>query len=829
MLRRRVILIVAALVLATIAGVAWWLRAGSQPRRESLTFERRDARIHATVIVPHGVDAKHPAPAVLVAHGLGSSSDDVSHMARALVRAGYVAVTWDSRGSGRSTGRVGIAAPEGEVADVSAIVDRLARRNDVQRDSGHPDDPTVAVVGTSHGGGTALLAAERDERIDVVVPIFAWWDLDRSLEPNDVLKLQWASNLFAAGSTGRRRAEPCANLADDPCRAWLRSAPLGRFTPDAKRVLAQRSPATDADQLDIPTLIVQGQMDSLFDLREATDMARAVRRNHAPVRVEWVRGGHDLPLDARRREHVQQAVLRWLARHLEHDGGVDAGARFTVELGAGRGYANAPAIPPKARMRSLPLATGDHAEHGQFERFAVPAAGVPAQLTTLPGFGDLAGAELGVTVPEGQHATFTTTRVQHGIDVIGTPKIRLQFAGSRSDALAFVRLVDVAQDGRRIATRGLVAPVHLRHLPPLSADVGAAVDVSLPPIAWRLAPGHHFDVEIASTDAGYVAPEDAAVLAVAPLGSDGLVVPIVDTSHAVASDMDGRRDWRDLLLLAAALVLAAIATGFVAWRVQRRRIARLQESRLRDTPLVARGLTKRYRDGRLAVDDVSFDVSPGTVVGIVGPNGAGKTTTVRMLLGLIRPTSGTAHVFGQLVRPGAPNLSRVGALVDGPGLLPHLTGREHLERYWSATGRPRADARIDDALAAVDLAADADRTVRTWSHGMRQRLGIAQALLGRPALVVLDEPANGLDPAQIVHLRDLIRGIAADGRSALVSSHLLGELQQVCTHVLLMANGRVLRAGPIDEVIGEHDDLEAAFLALLTSETTKEDDDARDS
>jgi ABC-2 type transport system ATP-binding protein len=292
-------------------------------------------------------------------------------------------------------------------------------------------------------------------------------------------------------------------------------------------------------------------------------------------------------------------------------------------------------------------------------------------------------------------------------------------------------------------------------------------------------------------------------------------VPIVDASHRSPESFDGQRDWRDLLALAAAILVVVLAGALLAARTIRRSVARVQEPVWRDVPLVARGLTKRYGDGRLAVSDVTLDVRPGSVVGLVGPNGAGKTTTIRMLLGLVHPTDGAAHVFGQRVRPGSPHLARIGALVDGPGLVEHLTGRQHLERYWSATGRPAADARIDEALAAVDLTRDADRVVRTWSHGMRQRLGIAQALLGEPSLVVLDEPANGLDPAQIAHLRQLVRRIAGEGRSVLVSSHLLGELERVCTHVVLMSDGRVLRSGTLDEVVGEHDGLEAAFLDLL--------------
>jgi len=369
--------------------------------------------------------------------------------------------------------------------------------------------------------------------------------------------------------------------------------------------------------------------------------------------------------------------------------------------------------------------------------------------------------------------------------------------------------------------RALVTPVRLTGVPELEAPRGQEVAVTLPPIAWRVAPGHRIGLAVASTDAGYAASGVPATIAVGLDEDEYLEVPVATDLEIGAGDGSGSgadHATRNRLLASAALALAALLVGVgAAWRAARRERIVDEDPALAATPIVVEHLEKRFRGSVTAVDDVSFRVEPGSIVGLVGPNGAGKTTVLRMLLGLARPTAGRAWVFGQVVRPGAPMLRRVGALVEGPGLAPHHTGRQHLERYWGATGRPRSEADIDGVLAAVELSADQHRRVSTWSHGMRQRLGIAQALLGDPDVVVLDEPTNGLDPAQIRHLRELIRDVARAGRTVLLSSHLLSELEQVSTHVVLVAGGRVLASGTLDQVIAEHDDLEGAFLAAIAA------------
>jgi len=240
-------------------------------------------------------------------------------------------------------------------------------------------------------------------------------------------------------------------------------------------------------------------------------------------------------------------------------------------------------------------------------------------------------------------------------------------------------------------------------------------------------------------------------------------------------------------------------------------------------PVVVRGLTKRLGRGVQAVDGLDLTVLEGQIVGLAGPNGAGKSVTLRILLGLVRPTSGTAELFGEPVGPGAKVLGRVGALVDGPGFVPHLSGLDNLHLAWRTTGRPAQDADFDRALAIAGLGTAIARPYRTYSHGMRYRLGLAQALLGRPDLLILDEPTTGLDPAHIREVRGAISEAAGRGSTVLMSSHLLSEVEQVCTHAAVMRHGRLLASGSVAELIGEAGTLEDAYLAIVGGDPPVDD------
>ncbi len=232
------------------------------------------------------------------------------------------------------------------------------------------------------------------------------------------------------------------------------------------------------------------------------------------------------------------------------------------------------------------------------------------------------------------------------------------------------------------------------------------------------------------------------------------------------------------------------------------------------------GLSKRFRSGQLAVDGIDLAVPVGSVYGFLGPNGSGKTTTIRLLLGLIQPTAGQYQVLG-LTMPDAlaQALPAVGSLVEGPAFYPYLSGRSNLARLDAAdaTADPRtARARIDRALDRVGLLAAAGKRYRAYSLGMKQRLAIASSLLRPRRLVVLDEPTNGLDPQGTREVRALIRQIAADGATVFVSSHLLAEVEQICTHVGVMRTGRLVFQGPLDQLRGES--ASAARILVRTSQ-----------
>ncbi|MEU2105744.1 MULTISPECIES: ABC transporter ATP-binding protein [unclassified Nocardia] len=248
-----------------------------------------------------------------------------------------------------------------------------------------------------------------------------------------------------------------------------------------------------------------------------------------------------------------------------------------------------------------------------------------------------------------------------------------------------------------------------------------------------------------------------------------------------------------------------------------------------DSIVVTRGLTKRYGE-HTAVDDVNMSVASGEIYGFLGPNGAGKTTTLRMLAGLIRPSEGAVTIAGH--RPGDPAVvRRIGVLIEGPGFYPYLSGRDNLRVLAEYRGLGRRE--VEDALERVGLAGRGEDKYRTYSLGMKQRLGVGAALLGNPDLLILDEPTNGLDPAGMADMRELITAVAAEGRTVLLSSHLLSEVQAICDRVGVISQGRLrteatvaqlrgnssllLRAEPVEVALPAVRRLAGARSALLTA------------
>ncbi|MFD6155934.1 ABC transporter ATP-binding protein [Nocardia sp. NPDC060256] len=235
-----------------------------------------------------------------------------------------------------------------------------------------------------------------------------------------------------------------------------------------------------------------------------------------------------------------------------------------------------------------------------------------------------------------------------------------------------------------------------------------------------------------------------------------------------------------------------------------------------DSIVVTRGLTKRY-GAHAAVDGVSMSVAAGEIYGFLGPNGAGKTTTLRMLVGLIRPSDGTATVAGHV--PGDPEVvRRIGVLIEGPGFYPYLSGRDNLRVL--AKYRGIGGTEVEAALDRVGLVDRAGDKFRTYSLGMKQRLGVGAALLGRPDLLILDEPTNGLDPQGMAEMRELITTLAADGHTVLLSSHMLSEVQEICDRVGVISRGKLLVESTVAELRGaaslllRAEPLEVAFPAV---------------
>ncbi len=853
--------------------------------------------LDAQLRIPDGVSSDAPAPAVVLLHGFGSDRSSQAARAETLVRRGYVVLAPSARGFGDSQGTIGLADRDREGRDLIALIDALAGRDEVLRDG--PDDPRVALVGASYGGGLALIGGALDDRVDAVVAITAWHDLAAALAPNAVgapasgpLKVGWTSLLFTArtlpsgidlaAATGASgvgipvSAERCGRFDPDVCALADRAAVDGRLDAAGAAVLARASLATLPARA-VPTLLVQGRDDTLFGVDAALANALALDAVGAPVRVRLAAGGHGAVGTSAATGALATEVDAWLDRWLRaQDGGALAADGVLVHDAAGA----VQTLPWPDASRSLgarelgltlvgaPVGDGSSAAalvqgvlvDGRpvsatldVATVFTPAGGLPAALTSIPGLGPvgnlagLAGLSTVVDVP-GQHVAFTGQPLDASVLLLGPATLLLDVSAETGESQLFVRLASVAPGGLTTIIGSSFAPVRL---PVVSDDPArpTRVGITLPDVVHRLEAGERLRLTIATTDQAYanlrrpgtvrIDVTDARLTLRGP-GLTPTVAPDAESADGArvdaASTVAGRAsgglravwDQAPLVILLVAALLAASIAAVVVGRVRVARRAPLDpvEVRLARTaagppPVVIRGLVKEYADGTRAVDGLDLSVEAGQVVGLLGPNGAGKTTTLRMLLGLITPTAGSVELFGQAMRPGHPVLERVGALVEGPGLVPDLSGRDNLELFWRAGGRPMEESGIEWAMSVADLGSAIDRPVRAYSHGMAQRLAIAQALLGRPELLVLDEPTDGLDPEQIRAMRRLLVRLGAEGHTVLVSSHLLSEVEQTCTHAVVVLGGRIVASGPVSELgargrtlIIEVDDRERAQVLL---------------
>jgi ABC-2 type transport system ATP-binding protein len=830
-----------AVASATTAAEALKVPVDPEPDGTAVTLD-------AAVLAPDG-GGKHPV--VLLAHGFGGSKDSVATQAAELRDRGYLVLTWSARGHGASGGRVHLNAPEFEVADAVALVDLVAKRTDVQLDSA--GDPRVGVMGGSYGGALGLMLAGVDQRIDAVVAAITWNDLADAFFPQSAVtstgptpagrepietpgpfKQVWASNFFlsanasalmlpsaggvqpSAGSTpastaqavppptsgaqGGPSAATCGRFDPTICALFLDASVAGTPSAELVELLRRHSPKPTLDRVTAPTFLVQGIADSLFGLEHADATASALRAAGTPVAVRWSDGGHDGP-STREVEETEAADV-WIDHYVQAGSSRESAiptAGFTFPTPASRRS-------QPADLWTMPQYPGLAGAATSTQRLRLsatsggllhPPGGQPASMVAVPGL-----ATLGITLSTFQIAalpglstSFETEPAPRAMTIAGSPTLTLTVTSDRPTVTLFASLWRISGEQATLPA-SLVAPIRV----PVTPGRPTTVTVALPAATYEVATGSRWRVLLTSTEATYANDREPARIAV-EAGAE-LTVPVVEATP-VGRSVAGTDSESALAagILAGLLLLAAAAA---LWR---RRQRSHEEARpdLADVPLVVTDLVKSYADGHRAVDGVSWRAEKGQVVGLLGPNGAGKTTTMRMVMGLIAPDSGTVHVLGEPVSAGSRVLERVGALIEGPGFLPHLTGLQNLHAYWAATGRRPEEARIEEALEVAALGGAVDRPVRSYSHGMKQRLGIAQAMLGMPELLVLDEPTNGLDPPQIAAMRPILRRYAETGRTVVVSSHMLAEVEMTCTHVVVMHAGRVVTQGRVADLVDSND------------------------
>jgi ABC-2 type transport system ATP-binding protein len=824
------------LLLLAAAGVMWVNRPAPPPSVTSRDVlidvvdgpdgATQAIQLDATFYLPETT----PAPAVIVSPGFGQTKADLVDDATDLARRGFAVLAYSARGFGRSTGQIALNSPDYEVEDANQLVLWLSRQPEVQQDK--QDDPRVGITGGSYGGALALMAAGLDKlhKIDAVASLITYNDLSTALLPNaastvpigastpaagvegddGVFKKVWAGNLFGSAQGGPRLGpvSACGRFTQEVCDAYTRVATTGRADQATVDLLRRNSPVSVADKISAPTLLVQGEQDTLFGLDQADATARQLAKNNVPVKVSWYPGGHDggPPGDA-----VRSEVADWLTYYLMGGKSPNPGTGFSYDVQGTIRARGAPTLRtiaapsyPGVRSDTTPRDATTRqkvALSGPQQQVVTPPGGSPASISSLPGVGtallggsstasSLAGS-LAIDLP-GQSAVFTSEPLGSPLTIAGTTFTTLRIGSvGGGDTVLFAKLYDVGPDGRRTLPGAAVAPFRVQ----LPADGSAVeVNVSLAGVVRPVAAGHRLQLVVTATDQAYANETTPSVRTVELAGPMGLQVPTVTGVSASSSGIPAGPVIGIAIILGLAVLAAVIAA-------LRRRGGGDADPELADVPLVITGLTKSYPGRLTAVKELSFRVEQGQVLGLLGPNGAGKTTTLRMLMGLVRPTAGEIRVFGHRVTAGAPALSRIGSFVEGAGFLPHLSGTANLELYWAATGRPIEQAHLEQALEIAGLGDAVRRRVRTYSQGMRQRLAIAQAMLGLPDLLVLDEPTNGLDPPQIHQMRDVLRRYAATGRTVVVSSHLLSEVEQSCSHVVVMHKGRLVAAGDVNDIV----------------------------
>lgn len=757
-----------------------------------------------------------PAPAVLIAHGFGGSKDSVASEAKFFAAKGYVVLTWTARGFGKSTGQISMNAIDAEVADTRALISYLAKSKYVTQDK--PADPRVGILGASYGGANALMTSSVDPRVDAVIADITWSNFENSLFPQSVensdesgpFKKVWAGTFFSAVSLQSAYLGECGSFSKAWCDAYQDAVINGAPSARERTLFASVSPENFASTITAPTLLSQGQADSLFPLTESYKTAQVIKKAHpqTPLSMIWHAGGHDGGTN--QNSYLRAQYLRWFNKYLLEQKVEFPAFQFTKTNGS-ISLQDSTVIPKVFSSKQLPI----EATQNQLALItptiaaSYPIGGIPSAISSLPGIGS-AGALASSVVSTfagfspaflpGQSGFLESAPLTQPLSLVGPSSIKVRITSTTGDATLFFSLVTKSPSGSISQPNGVVAPVRLTNIP----EAGIDVIVDLPAVIVDAAVGDVIAVGISTTDQGYELPKLSRFYTVSALSPLNYATIVASAATATSANF--------VWPIAAVITLIA---AFAFIRLRRPKIAASQEE---STALVeVQNLGKVYKDGYRAVADLSFTVERGQVVGLLGPNGAGKTTTLRMVMGLIFPTEGSIFMDGKAVYPGSPALSNLGSFVEGPGFLPHLSGRENLSLYWKSIGRD-GEQYLDEVIAITKLGTALDKKVRSYSQGMRQRLAIAQAMLGMPDLLVLDEPTNGLDPQQIAEMRDVLRDYAGTGRTVIISSHLLAEVQQTCSHVVLMHRGQLVAFGPMKKILTRNRKartLEEIFLELI--------------
>lgn len=763
-----------------------------------------------------------PAPAIVLAHGFGGSKVSVAGQANKLREAGYVVLAYTARGFGNSSGLISMNSPQFEIADAAKLIDFLATKTEVIQDA--PNDPQVGFAGASYGGALSLMIAGTDERVDAVVSDITWNNLENALFAQGipetrypgVFKELWTGFFFSRGLTQLDpSAAPnnrCGRFSPQWCELYETVAEAGTYSMAQGEVLMSASPMSTNAGISVPTMLLAGQADSLFPLSEADANYQQIKRANpeVPLKFVWHSGGHDGGQSESAR--LQTLTQRWFDTHLRKTDSLSNDFEVTFAstniIGSNRDNPEPASIESSSDYFGVSNFGSNIPLVGQAQQILAPAGGAPAGISTFPGIGSLGGL-IGQSLP-GQTAIFQSPELERDLRIVGSSQVQLSISSDepRDSAVLFASLQIVSATGTQTLPYGLVSPIRLSRVD----QTPTTVLVNLPAIAYDAKRGESLRLVISTTDLAYRLPIQPVVYTI-ELANPVLALASMELSPTVVAQSSITYIWYALAAIAVVI--------FLVWILRPRRSKAGTKAELSEVPIAIENLVKQFKNGPRAVNDITYEIPRGEVVGLLGPNGAGKTTTMRMIMGLIMPSEGNVYVFGERVRPGAPVLARIGSLVEGAGFLPHLSGRDNLALYWKASGRSGL-ANFDEVLEIADLGTAIDRKVRTYSQGMRQRLGIAQAMLGMPDILMLDEPTNGLDPPQIKAMRDVLHKYAATGRTVIVSSHLLSEVEQTCSYVIVMHRGQLITAGNVNELLASHNNmrLEDFFLDAVGDDLT---------